>query len=62
MIEFLLLGHVLHVLLQCSEAPGPALSLLLALAEEIQTLAGSFEHHRQTVALMHGVSHVSECL
>lgn len=51
LVKFLLLGHVLHPLLQCSDAAGPVLSLLLALAEEIQALSGPFEDHCETPAL-----------
>lgn len=51
LVKFLLLGHVLHSLLQGSDAAGPVLSLFLALAEEMKALAGPFEDHCQTPAL-----------
>lgn len=62
LVKFLFLGHVLHPLLQGSDAAGPVLSLLLALAEEIQALAGPFEDHGQTPALRYRADHLTQRL
>lgn len=45
LVKFLLLGHVVHPLLQGTDATGPALSFFLALAEEIQAFTRPFEDH-----------------
>lgn len=62
LVKFFLLGHVLHSLLQRSNPPGPVLSLLLALAAEIQAFPGPFEDHRQELALRDGASQLPQRL
>lgn len=62
LVQLLFLCHVLHPPLQRANAADPVLSFLLALAQQIQALPGTFEDHRQTSSLRHWSSHLSQRL
>ena len=62
LVKFFPLSHILHPLLKYSDSACPVLSLLLALAEEIQALPGPFEDHRQTPVLRYWANQLPQNL
>lgn len=53
LIQFFLLRHVGHVLLQSAEASHPGPSFFLAGAHQVQALPVSLEDHREALVLLH---------